>query len=197
MQRKDPLTFRWLGRKRKNKSRELSQLLSLDYFFPCSLSIKKLFRYVEKKLKKLNLPLDQKAMVIFDVFKRHVTEKVASVIEENNCVIIYVPNNLTDQFQLFDLNVIGHSKQFLKKKFGCWYSQQICHPLEDRTNVYDVQVPFKLSIIKPIHAKWLLGLYEHLRNSSEAIIKGFEMAGIKEAPEMEFPSEDSFADLDS
>ena len=148
MQRRDPLTFRWLGRKRKNKSRELAQLLSLDYFFPCSLSIKKQCFGMSK----LNLPLDQKAMVIFDVFKGHVTEKVASVIEENNCVIIYVPNNLTDQFQLFNLNVIGHSKQFLKKKFGCWYSQQICHPLEDRTNVYDVQVPFKLSIIKPIHA---------------------------------------------
>ena len=28
-------------------------------------------------------------------------------------------------------------------------------------------------------------------------LKGFEMAGIKEALEMEFPSEDPFADLDS
>ena len=36
-----------------------------------------------------------------------------------------------------------------------------------------------------------------LWNSSEAIINWFEMAGIKEALEMEFPSEDSFADLDS
>ena len=39
-------------------------------------------------------------------------------------------------------------------------------------------------------------LYDHLRNSSEAIIKGFEMAGVKEALEMEFPLEDTFADLD-
>ena len=39
-QRKDPLTFRWLERERKNKSRKLSQLLCLDHFFPCSLSVK-------------------------------------------------------------------------------------------------------------------------------------------------------------
>ena len=60
----------------------------------------------------------------------------------------------------------------------------------------DIQIPLKLSIIKPIQAKWLLGLYDHLRNSSETIIKGFKMAGIKEALEMEFPLEDPFADLD-
>ena len=58
-------------------------------------------------------------------------------------------------------------------------------------------MPLKRSIIKPIHAKWLLRLYDHLRNSSEAIIKGFKMVGIKEALEMEFPLEDPFADLDS
>ena len=40
MQRKDPLTFRWSERERKNKSRDFSQLLCLDHFFPCSLSIK-------------------------------------------------------------------------------------------------------------------------------------------------------------
>ena len=72
-------------------------------------------------------------------------------------------------------------KQFLKKKFKRWYAQQISHQLEDGANVYDVQVPLKLPII---HAKWLSELYDHLRNYSEAIIKGFEMAGIKEALEM-------------
>ena len=71
-----------------------------------------MFPYVEKKKKELNLPLDQKAMLIFDVFKGHVTEKVTSIIEENNCVIIYAPSNLTDQFQPLDLNVNGQAKQF-------------------------------------------------------------------------------------
>ena len=136
-------------------------------------------------------------MLIFDVFKGHITEKVTSIIEENNCVVIYVPNNLTEQFQPRDFNVNGQAKQFSEKKFECWYAQQISHQLEDGTNIYDVQVPLKRSIMKPICAKWLLRLYDYLRNSSEAIIKGFEMVGIKEALEMEFPLEDPFADLDS
>ena len=68
------------------------------------------FPYVEKRKKELNLLLDQKAMLIFDVFKGHVTQKVTSIIEENNCVIIKVPNNLTDQFQPLDLNMNGQAK---------------------------------------------------------------------------------------
>ena len=59
------------------------------------------FLYVGKNKKNLNLP-DQKAMLIFDVFKGHVTEKITSIIKKNNCVIIYVPNNLTDKFQPLD-----------------------------------------------------------------------------------------------
>ena len=60
-----------------------------------------------------------------------------------------------------------------------------------------MNVPLKLSAIKPIHAKWLLGLYDHLRNSCSTIMKGFEMAGIRDALVMELPSEDPFVDLDS
>ena len=131
------------------------------------------------------LPIDQKAMLIFDVFKGQVTEKVNSVIEENNCVIVHVPNNMTDKFQPLDLTVNAQAKQFLKSKFECWYAEQISKQLDDRSNVYDIQVPLKLSVIKPIHAKWLLGLYDRLQNSPYSIINGFEMAGIKDALSME------------
>ena len=67
--------------------------------------------------------------------------------------------------------------------------------MEDGTNVYNVQVPLKLSVIRRIHA-WMV-LNDHLTNSSESIIKGFEIAGIKEGLKIEFSSEDPFADLDS
>ena len=52
-------------------------------------------------------------------------------------------------------------------------------------------------VIKLIHAKWLLGLYDHSRNSSDTIIKEFTMAGIKDALMMELPLENPFADLDA
>ena len=51
-------------------------------------------------------------------------------------------------------------------------------------------------MIKPIHAKWLLELYDHLQNSPDSIITGFEMAGIKDALKLELSIEVPFADLD-
>ena len=96
-----------------------------------------------------------------------------------------------------DLNVNGHAKEFLKGKFECWYAQQITNQLEGGSSVYDVQVPSKLLVIKPIHAKWLLGLYDHLENNSDTVIKGFARAEIKDALVMELQLEDPFADLDA
>ena len=49
--------------------------------------------------------------------------------------------------------------------------------------------------MKPIHACWLVSLYDHLRNKPEVIRKGFEMAGIVEAVTKEPEPEDLFEDL--
>ena len=111
------------------------------------------FPYVKKRKVELKLPEHQKAMLIFDVFKGQVTDKVTKSIEENDCVIVYVPNNMTDQFQPLDLNVNGHAKEFLKKKFECWYAKQVTDQIDRGSSIYDVNVPLKLTIIKPIHAK--------------------------------------------
>ena len=94
-----------------------------------------------------------------------------------------------------DLNENGHAKEFLKRKFECWYDQQITSQFEGGSSVYDIQITLKLSVIKPIHAKWLLGLYDQLRNSSDTIINWFAMDGIKDVLMMELLLEDPFADL--
>ena len=112
-----------------------------------------LFPYVEKRKVEFKLPEDQKAMLIFDVFKGQITDKVTKFIKENNCLIAHVPNNMTDQFQPLDLNVNRHAKEILKRKFEFWYAQQITNQLEGGSSVFYVQVLLKLLVIKPIHAK--------------------------------------------
>ena len=42
----------------------------------------------------------------------------------------------------------------------------------------DVKVSLKLSDLKPLHAKWMVEMYEYLKQQKESIIKGFEKAGI-------------------
>ena len=43
-------------------------------------------------------------------------------------------------------------------------------------NVYDIEVNTNLSIMKPIHAKRVIGLYDRLRNDPELVKSGFSEA---------------------
>ena len=123
------------------------------------------FPYGKKRKVELQLPKHQKAMLIIDVFRGQVTDRITKFIEENDCVIVHVPSTMTEHFQPLDLNINGHVKEFLKTKLECWYVKQVSDQIDHGRSVYDVHVPLKLSVIKPIHAKWLLGLYDHLRDS--------------------------------
>ena len=154
-----------------------------------------IFPYLKKK-HELGLPGDQKSLLIYDVFTGQTTKNIKEYIQENDCVIVYVPNNMTHYFQHLDLTVIAVAKHFLKVKFELWYAKEVKKQLDEGTKVCEINIPLKLSILKPIHERWLLGLYDHLWNNKEIIIKGFEGAGITEAVTQELPDEDLFIDLD-
>ena len=64
-----------------------------------------IFPHLKKKKDDLGLPGDQKSLLICDVFPRQTTENIKEYIEENDCVIVYVPNNMTHYFQPLDLTV--------------------------------------------------------------------------------------------
>ena len=90
----------------------------------------------------------------------------------------------------------GPSKSFLSAKFQDWYACQITTQLQAGTDVYPISIKTNLSVIKPLHAQWISGLYDHLRNKRDLTIIGFEIAGITEAIDIELEPEDPFADLD-
>ena len=50
--------------------------------------------------------------------------------------------------------------------------------------------------MKSMHARWIIGLYDYLRNRHGLIFKGFNQAGITEAIESKLDPLDPFADLD-
>ena len=59
---------------------------------------------------------EQKCMLIFDVFKAQCTQRVFDLIDENHCVTVFVPANLTHVFEPLDLAINGAAKLFLKSK---------------------------------------------------------------------------------
>ena len=153
--------------------------------------------YVEKMKEDLGLPNDQKSLLIFDVFKGQTTERYTDFLRENHLVNVLVPPNLTHKFQPLDINVNGVAKGFLKDKFQKWYTDQIQKQVDDGKGVYEVDIDTRLSRMKPIHAQWLISLYDKLRNSEQLIVNGFKAASILEAldPQKDFGDEDPFKHL--
>ena len=95
----------------------------------------------------------------------------------------------------------GYVKRFMKKKFTLWYSDQVIRALDKGKDIKDVEISLKLSIVKPLHAKWLIKMYNHMTSSEgrDVSLKGWKVAGILNTAEKgleELPNLDPFHDID-
>ena len=53
----------------------------------------------------------------------------------------------------------------MKDQFTSWYSAQIQSQLDSGVVLDDVDVDLRLSVLKPIHATWIVSMYNHLSSS--------------------------------
>ena len=155
-------------------------------------------------LPKSPLELLQKAIYLFQktsycpcgtfLFRTKPIFKLAAM----NIEVVSVPANMTHFFQPLDLTVNREAKKFMKDQFTAWYSAQIHTQLDSGVPLDDVDVDMRLSVLKPIHATWLVSMFNHLSSSEGriSIAKGWKKAGISEVIDgKELPPEDPFEDL--
>lgn len=155
--------------------------------------------YVNKERNRMQRP-DQKALVIFDVFRGQVTDKVLKKFKENHIETVFVPANMTALFQPLDLTVNAYAKKFLKKKFNNWYMSEISNQLDAGKQIEEIEVKLQLTKLKPLNAEWLTDLYNNMTKPEckEVIMNGWKAAGILEAIEggVSKLCLDPFSDLD-
>ena len=151
--------------------------------------------YLKSKREELALRPDQKALLILDVFKGQKTDRYRALLEIHDIVAVYIPANMTKYFHPLDLTINGVAKTFLKDTFGTWYAGEVSKQLENGKDIYSVDIKLQLSVLKPIHARWLISLYDHLRNKPELIVMGFDQADISDALYIDLENEDPFQDL--
>ena len=136
-----------------------------------------------------------------DVFRGQMTDMVLRYLAENLMHHKKVPANTNRYFQPLDLTAYREAKKFLQTKFLLWYSQQVIQGLQKGIPIEQVKVELKLSILKPLNAKWIMELYNYLTGGEmrETILDGCRRAGILDAVEngdKQLPPLDPFHDID-
>ena len=117
------------------------------------------------------------------------------LINECNCLSVFVPPDVAHIFQPLDLAINSKAKRVLNKKSEASYSQKVIKLLSEGSDVYAANITLDLSVMTPIHARWLISFYDHMQNQVDLIKQSFYMAGIYDAIAMPLPEEDPFIDL--
>ena len=132
--------------------------------------------YVTSKRNELQLPSDQPALAIFDVFKGQQTKGIMDLLEQNNILVVNIPADCTDRLQPMDLSVNKSVKDFTRSKFTDWYSEQVHQQLTNGDEV--VPVDLKMSTMKPLGARWLVSLHNYIAENRCIVQNGFKAASI-------------------
>ena len=129
----------------------------------------------------MGYPKDQMSLVIMDTFKGQVNDELRKLCMSNNCEVVIVPHNLTTQ--PLDLSVNKATKAFISEKYNTWMTNEISKQIKRGIAPPDVKVSLNLSVIKPLHAKWIVDLHHYLKAEEAMILSRFRAAGISEAIE--------------
>ena len=129
------------------------------------------------------------------------TSDVLQALKDNDICVVNVPANMTKFYQPLYLTVNGHAKRFLKNKFSIWYAAQITRQLGEGLKIDEVDVKLHLTILKPLHAQWIVDFYNEMTSSKgETIIEsGWRAAGISDAIRLgtkNLPPIDPFHEID-
>ena len=95
--------------------------------------------YVTEEWQRL-VKLNQKVLVIFDVLKGQITDKVLSRYKDSNIEVVFVPVNMTSLLQPLDLTVNGYAKKYCKSKFNHWYISEITKQMDDGKSIEEIDV---------------------------------------------------------
>jgi len=99
---------------------------------------------------------------------------VLQILEDNNVERVCIPANCTDWLQPLDVSVNKPAKEFLREKFQDWYASQIIDQFDKDMQ----QVDMRLSIMKPLGARWLIDLYNQICANPTFIVNRFAKVGI-------------------
>ena len=126
------------------------------------------------------------------------TDLVVQKLMQSNIGFVMVPPNLTNLYQPLDVSVNRAAKSTIHKLYSTYYQEEVTKQFEAGKEPHDVQVDLRISTLKPLHAKWIVKVYDRFQTQKgkDIIMNGFRRAGILEAMNYtQFTEQDPFKDL--
>ena len=106
--------------------------------------------------------------------------------------MVSVPHNMTNCYQPLNLTVNQSGKSFLHDKTQIWYPGQVQAQISKGIAPKHVFVDLKISILKPIHAKWVIQYYDHICTNKDIVKNGGHRSGITKAIKGNICKKDAF-----
>ena len=122
------------------------------------------------------------SLVIMDTFKGQDNDEMRKFCAKKSLEIV-IPHNLTNKFQPLEISVNKTGKSFTSDKYNSWLANEVSKQLRAGKAAANFNVFLKLSVIKPLHAKWIVDLHYTLKDDKIMTINGFRSAGITKAIE--------------
>lgn len=138
-----------------------------------------------------DLPIKQKALCILDVYRAHHVAEVLECFQENDICVAFVPACCTSELQPLDISGNAPFKKALKDKFTEWYAKQVSDGLNNKQTPAEIKVNLALSVVKPLHASWLLSAFDQTARLKDQLLLGWEKSGIQDAIKSAHVAEDS------
>ena len=100
------------------------------------------------------------------------------MLKSNHIHQVFVPASCTGELQPLDVGINDQFKGLLKQEFSQWYASEVQQALRQGVAISGIKVDHRASLIKPLHANWLMNTVSTLSDKCDTIKKPFETVGI-------------------
>ena len=97
---------------------------------------------------KYKLSPDQKGLLIFDCWSKHLTDWWIDAVHNAQFEIVFVPANHTGNLQPMDLSVNFLFKSNLSTAFNNWLTKQILLQLQKKVALKDITINDSMMVLK-------------------------------------------------
>lgn len=106
------------------------------------------------------------------------------LLAKNNIKLQFIPAGFTDKLQPCDAQPSPNLafKENLTEQFESYSAGKVRKGLADNKRIEEIKIDLRTSIIKPIHARWMVRSYNKLKDNTVLIKKAWQTTGLSKMP---------------